>query len=61
MENIKVVRYYKSNEKPFKYCVMAEGGYTFESCNTLKEAKKALKKYKNGSFKNTNFYILEIL
>ncbi len=61
IENIKIVRYYKSNEKPFKFYVQTENDYTFESCDTLEEAKKAIEKYKNGSFKDRNFYILEML
>ena len=60
MDNIKIKRFYKQNLQPNKYYVNS-GRYTFEKCNTLEEAKKALKKYKNGNFKNLDFYILEML
>lgn len=66
MENIKVVRYYESNKNPICFYVQAKsdykkGGYTFGRYNTLEDAKKAIKEFKNGSFKNTDFYILEML
>ena len=60
MEDIEIKRFYKQNLQPNKYYVNS-GDYIFEKCNTLDEAKKALKKYKNGNFENLNFYILEML
>ncbi len=60
MDNIEIKRFYKQNLPPLKYYVKS-GEYTFEKCNTLDEAKEAIKKYTNGNFKNSEFYILEML